>query len=108
MVNKANIQVSNRKRSGKHILLGSTTFMISNVLQDKEDIILKNSTHGKLLTGHLKISKIEFHEKYSFLDYVFTGLEMSLIIAVDFTLSNGHPREPSSLHYFDFSTPKRH
>ena len=27
------------------------------------------------------------------------GCEISLVVAVDFTASNGHPAEPTSLHY---------
>ena len=42
-------------------------------------------------------------DEYSFLDYVFNGLELSLSIAVDFTLSNKPPSDPSSLHYFDLA-----
>jgi hypothetical protein len=44
---------------------------------------------------------MRFDKKYSFLDYVFGGCEISLSIAIDFTLSNGHPTDPLSLHYFD-------
>lgn len=33
------------------------------------------------------------------LDYIRGGCEISLVVAVDFTASNGDPRQPSSLHY---------
>lgn len=35
----------------------------------------------------------------SFMDYLNSGCELSLCIAIDFTGSNGDPRTPSSLHY---------
>jgi hypothetical protein len=35
------------------------------------------------------------------LDYILNGLEMSLIIAVDFTASNRDPHDPTSLHFFN-------
>jgi hypothetical protein len=34
---------------------------------------------------------------------VFGGCEISLAIAVDFTLSNGDPHDKDSLHYFDLN-----
>ena len=35
---------------------------------------------------------------------MFGGCEIEFSMAIDFTLSNGDPRSPDSLHYFD---PKR-
>jgi hypothetical protein len=35
----------------------------------------------------------------SFTDFIVGGLELSLIVAIDFTGSNGDPRTPQSLHY---------
>ena len=37
------------------------------------------------------------------MEYLHGGLEISLIIAVDFTASNGSPQSPTSLHYYDLS-----
>jgi hypothetical protein len=34
-----------------------------------------------------------------FIDYLIGGLEMRMFVAVDFTSSNGHPRDPKSLHH---------
>lgn len=33
------------------------------------------------------------------MDYLRSGLELNLIVAIDFTGSNGSPHAPSSLHY---------
>ena len=51
--------------------------------------------------GTINFTSIKFDKRYSFLDYVFGGCEISLSIAIDFTLSNGDPSDPESLHYFD-------
>jgi hypothetical protein len=37
-------------------------------------------------------------ENFSFLDYIFGGCEISMQVAVDFTLSNGDINSPDSLH----------
>jgi len=35
------------------------------------------------------------------LDYIAGGTEINLIVAIDFTGSNGDPRTPKSLHYIN-------
>ena len=44
---------------------------------------------------------LKVEAQHSFLEYVFGGCEIDLTIAIDFTLSNGDPRNTNSLHYFD-------
>lgn len=41
----------------------------------------------------------KYEKKITFLQYLAGGLEISLILGIDFTLSNGMPQNPSSLHY---------
>lgn len=45
--------------------------------------------------------QLEVKLRHSFLEYVFGGCEIGLTVAIDFTLSNGEPNKPSSLHYLD-------
>ena len=35
----------------------------------------------------------------TFLDYIRGGLKLHFVVAVDFTMSNGDPNDPNSLHY---------
>lgn len=46
---------------------------------------------------------LETRRRHTFLEYVFGGCEIGLTVAVDFTLSNGNPTSPSSLHYLDMN-----
>jgi len=39
--------------------------------------------------------------KPTFIDYLKGGLELNMVIAIDFTGSNGTPTQPTSLHYMD-------
>ena len=47
------------------------------------------------------LRQVQVEERFSFLQYIYGGCQMHLIVAVDYTLSNGDPKNPSSLHFFD-------
>ncbi|TKS88510.1 Copine-4 [Collichthys lucidus] len=49
---------------------------------------------GTVLLNHCKIIKM-----YSFLDYIMGGCQIQFTVAIDFTASNGDPRNSCSLHY---------
>ena len=44
------------------------------------------------------MANLKVERQHSFLEYVFGGCEIDLSIAIDFTLSNGDPNRPGSLH----------
>lgn len=56
--------------------------------------------------GNLLI-RMDLKERYSFYDFVSRGLELNLIVAIDFTASNRAPSSPKSLHYVDPSGDSR-
>lgn len=82
-----------RNAYGGHISLGKEKFLISDLLAKKSF----NFNCG----GKISVLECSKKEEFSFLDYVLNGLDMSLCIAIDFTLSNKPPNDPTSLHYFD-------
>ena len=51
--------------------------------------------------GSLSLQNLKVERQHSFLEYVFGGCAVDLSIAIDFTLSNGDPRDRSSLHFLD-------
>ncbi|KAI6684710.1 hypothetical protein NL676_030623, partial [Syzygium grande] len=57
--------------------------------------------HEKVLKSQLFVDQFCEKEQYSFLDYISSGFELNFMVAVDFTVSNGNPRNPDSLHYID-------
>eukprot|EP00871_Galdieria_phlegrea_P003039 jgi/Galph1/3736/GphlegSOOS_G2428.1 len=40
----------------------------------------------------------------TFLDFIVGGCELRMIVAIDFTASNGNPKQPGTLHYCDNSS----
>ena len=60
----------------------------------------KNKVYGVLNVLHYSSVK-----RPSFLDYMQGPVDMGLMVAIDFTGSNGDPRDPNSLHYFTDTKP---
>ena len=56
----------------------------------------------------LIVSDFKYAEKSTFLDYVFGGCEVSLIIGIDFTKSNGIQNSIKSLHHLSESRPNEY
>jgi hypothetical protein len=52
----------------------------------------------------LYIEKSSFEPRVSFLDYIFGGLELTVNVAIDYTISNGHQRSHDSLHDFNLQS----
>jgi hypothetical protein len=53
------------------------------------------------LVGVMRFDTFRYERTATFLDYISAGCEIALSVAVDFTLSNGHPAMPRSLHHRD-------
>jgi hypothetical protein len=53
------------------------------------------------VVGSFRMDEFNMEERYSFYDYLRGGLQLNLITAIDFTASNGDPRDPRSLHYMN-------
>ncbi|XP_069509555.1 copine-2 isoform X1 [Ambystoma mexicanum] len=50
-------------------------------------------------SGIIIVKSCRIARDYSFLDYILGGCQLMFTVGVDFTASNGNPRDPSSLHY---------
>mmetsp|Transcript_39991 Transcript_39991/g.61195 ORF Transcript_39991/g.61195 Transcript_39991/m.61195 type:complete len:110 (+) Transcript_39991:521-850(+) len=83
------------QKSGKHINYGSSTFTVNKIKHD-EKIWLPVTGKPESKT---MFNQIRFQQKYSFLSYIFSGCEINLAIAIDFTQSNKDPSvDENSLH----------
>eukprot|EP01087_Luapelamoeba_hula_P007490 TRINITY_DN1839_c0_g1_i1.p1 TRINITY_DN1839_c0_g1~~TRINITY_DN1839_c0_g1_i1.p1 ORF type:complete len:899 (-),score=122.24 TRINITY_DN1839_c0_g1_i1:13-2649(-) len=113
------IEVWDWNRSGSHEFIGSFTTTQVDLLTKKEFPVINSTLQhkkGKSYTnsGVLKVvqARITNEEKriknpyygwnkHSFLEYIGGGCQINLIVAVDWTGSNGDPKDSNSLHYID-------
>uniref|UniRef100_A0A670YGA3 Copine-2 n=1 Tax=Pseudonaja textilis TaxID=8673 RepID=A0A670YGA3_PSETE len=73
---------------------GSVEFECINPKKQKKKRSYKNS--GVIIVKSCKITR-----DYSFLDYILGGCQLMFTVGIDFTASNGNPRDPTSLHYIN-------
>uniref|UniRef100_A0A6I8N5K4 Copine-7 n=1 Tax=Ornithorhynchus anatinus TaxID=9258 RepID=A0A6I8N5K4_ORNAN len=59
-------------------------------------------------SGTVILSDLKVHRVYSFLDYIMGGCQIHFTVAIDFTASNGDPRNSCSLHYINPYQPNEY
>ena len=75
-------------------------------MQLPAEITMSNPKHKK--PGKLLLERFQIQTLPNFVDYLRGGLQLNLIVAVDFTGSNGTPNSPGSLHYMNPSQPNQY
>ena len=95
------MEFTSNKTTAREIF--STEFTVNNVLGQNIKIpIEKNSIFATL---HIGLKEIQL---LNFVDYVAKGLNINLIVAIDYTGSNMHPLDVESLHYIKSSEPTQY
>lgn len=59
-------------------------------------------------SGVVILTDLKLHRVYSFLDYIMGGCQIHFTVAIDFTASNGDPRNSCSLHYINPYQPNEY
>uniref|UniRef100_A0A8C8S2F7 Copine 7 n=1 Tax=Pelusios castaneus TaxID=367368 RepID=A0A8C8S2F7_9SAUR len=59
-------------------------------------------------SGAVILLDMKLHRVYSFLDYIMGGCQIHFTVAIDFTASNGDPRNSCSLHYINPYQPNEY
>jgi hypothetical protein len=70
-------------------------------------ILAKPEKAGKRY-GDIYVTACDIHHYPTFLEYLRGGLQINLAVSIDFTGSNGDPRNPKSLHYMDPVQPNQY
>ena len=67
-----------------------------NLLEFTNDKLFEINVKGNKF---IILSKSILTKSYTFVDYLYSGIEIGLSVAIDFTNSNGCPKDERSLHY---------
>ncbi|XP_046858060.1 copine-7-like isoform X2 [Xenia sp. Carnegie-2017] len=59
-------------------------------------------------SGVLYLSSFCIRKDFTFLDYIMGGCQVNFSVGVDFTASNGHPSNPTSLHFISPYSPNEY
>uniref|UniRef100_A0AAV1UFT7 C2 domain-containing protein n=1 Tax=Peronospora matthiolae TaxID=2874970 RepID=A0AAV1UFT7_9STRA len=105
------IECMDWEKSGKHQFIGSCTVkaavFVSGELCSMELINRdRQAKKGKRYTnsGVLVLEQIEHYKRHTFAEYLRGGCEVSLIVGIDYTASNGNYLDPTSLHHIGASS----
>lgn len=94
------------EKNGRHQLIGSAIVKAGELvagearrfeLINRERQLKKGKRYKN--SGVLVIEDIECFREHTFAEFLRGGCEVSLILGIDYTASNGAPSDPSSLHY---------
>jgi hypothetical protein len=94
------MEIWDDSKEGNHTYIGCSYFTISQIQTQSISYLDTKDKNGKD-TGRVTIESFKALKRYSFMDFLRGGLQVSLYFGIDFTASNGDPRMPSSLHYMN-------
>lgn len=102
------ISIMDFESSGRHQFMGHVMTSVRGLLDSRGaplNVIEPEKQKNKSYTnsGTLTCANCFVEPHPTFQQFVMGGLEVSLIVAIDFTGSNGDPSTPQSLHYLDRS-----
>lgn len=86
--------------SGKHRVISKGYVTLMQFIESSGNITIKLEKNA----GTIQLTKTDIRDRITFLDYVMGGTEIGVHVAIDYTMSNGDIRNPSSLHYLNPST----
>ena len=92
------VEVWDYSKSRNHTFISRGVFTIEGLVNRSiTQIETLDSKNRK--AGILGLDKFQEHEGNSLVDFLKNGLNIYVVYAIDFTGSNGDPKDPKSLHY---------
>ncbi|ESO08587.1 hypothetical protein HELRODRAFT_190776 [Helobdella robusta] len=101
---------------GSHDFIGSFETTVEEMMQASSKVVQwpcinaqkRAKKKGYQNSGVVMLNSCKVTKEFSFLDYVFGGLQINFTVGIDFTASNGNPNTPQSLHYMNPSQPNHY
>ncbi|KAG8508138.1 Copine-7, partial [Galemys pyrenaicus] len=102
---------------GKHDFIGGLCRDAGGAQWDCVNAKYKQRRRGYKNAGVVTLTELKLHRVYSFLDYIMGGCQIHFTVreppsppgsAIDFTASNGDPRNSCSLHYISPFQPHKY
>ncbi|VAI57553.1 unnamed protein product [Triticum turgidum subsp. durum] len=105
------IECFNFSSNGKHDLVGKMVKSIAELENmyhsgnGENFFVPASNAHdchsNEVLKSQVYVEKYLENSRHTFIDYISAGCQLNLMVAIDYTASNGNPRLPDSLHYID-------
>lgn len=95
-------QVYDWNPTGKEDFIGEFRASFADVAKATQFELINAAKQGKRgykNSGVLMVLKALAVRQYSFVEYIQGGTQINLMVAVDFTASNGNPKDANSLHF---------
>lgn len=101
------------EKNGKHKVIATATCSLNDADEAGGEVQLQAAKAATCMSigspnGHLLLQNRRLQEETTFLDYIVGGCEISLVVGIDFTASNGDPSQPGTLHYWDAMQPNEY
>jgi len=95
------------EKSGKYQFIGEFETSLERIKSGVREFELHNPKK-KSKTGTLVISNFSIGPNITFVDYLRGGTQLNIMVAIDFTGSNGNPSRSDSLHYKSMDPPNQY
>merc|ERR1711971_1216087 len=97
---------------GSDDYIGKIETSLNELKQKPQGMVIKRdkdkNKKKKKKLGSFSVIKVATKPRNSFLDYMQGAVDMSLMVAIDFTGSNGHPQDHQSLHHIYGQQPSQY
>lgn len=101
------------EKNGKHKVIATAVSSLNQAQETGGVVNLVAAKSASCISagtpnGQLLLENRSILEDNTFLDYIVGGCEISLVVGIDFTASNGDPLQQGSLHYWDTLRPNEY
>jgi hypothetical protein len=100
---------------GGHDLIGIFTTTVNNMKEAVHTALQWECINPKKLkkkkyknSGVVHLSRVQIEKVHTFVEFISNGCEINFTVGIDFTGSNGDPRQPTSLHFINPYEPNEY